>query len=377
VDGRDKPGHDDVETASRKSREEEMRVHPKSTVIAAAAVVALAMQAHAQGLKQVGTIPIPGEPINQFGVLAIDQASGLAYLADKDNKGVVVFDTKTEKYVSRIGGFVGMTKSGNTSGPNGVLIVGGELWVSDGDSTIKVVDPKSGTLKTSIATGGSARANAMAFDPSNKVVIVANSNDEPPFLNLISTEPGNKLVSKIAIAESAENIERSAYHAPSGAFFTVIPVQRADKAKGLIAQTDPRSGKPKLYEIERCHPHSLSIVSDQTIFMGCSSAHGPSPKPGGDLAIFDIASGRVESYGAGLGGNGGSAVNPKIGHYYHSASHGELIVVDIKTRQPVQKVPTWNGARSLDVSLANNRVYVATTAKEGPCGGCVAVFAPQ
>ena len=349
----------------------------RTKLLFVAAVVAFVGPAQAQGLKQVGTIPIPGEPINQFGVLAIDQTSGLGYLADKDNKAVVVFDTRIDKYVSRIDGFVGMTKSGNTSGPNGVLVAKGELWVSDGDSTVKVIDPKSGTLNAKIATGGSARANAMAFDPNSKVVIVANSNDEPPFLNLISTEPGNRLVSKIAIAESAENIERSAYHAPSSTFFTVIPVSRADKTKGLIAQTDPRSGKPKLYEIERCHPHSLSIVSDQTIFLGCSSAHGPSPKPGGDLAIFDIASGRVEGYGAGLGGNGGSAVNSKLGHYYHSASHGELIVVDIKTRHPVQKVPTWNGARSLDVSLATNRVYVATTAKDGPCGGCIAVFAPQ
>jgi DNA-binding beta-propeller fold protein YncE len=355
-----------------------MPCHPRALFVAAATAVVLVGQTHAEGLKQVGTIAIPGEPINQFGVLAIDQSSGLGYLADKDNKAVVVFDTRTDKYVSRIGGFVGMTKSGNNSGPNGVLIADGELWVSDGDSTVKVVDPKSGTLKAKIATGGGARANAMAFDPNSKVVIVANSNDEPPFLNLISTEPGNRLVSKIAIAESAENIERSAYHAPSGTFYTVIPVQRADKSKGLLAQSDPRSGKLiKLHEIERCHPHSLSIVSDQTIFMGCSSAHGPSPKPGGDLAVFDIASGRVEGYGAGLGGNGGSAVNPKLGRYYHSASHGELIVVDIKTRQSVQKVPTWNGARSLDVSVANNRVYVATTAKDGPCGGCVAVFAPQ
>src|SRR5262249_38171354 len=155
-----------------------------------------------------------------------------------------------DKLASRIGGFVGMTKSGNTSGPNGVLIVDGEGWGSDGDSTIKGGDPKSETLKAKIATGGRARAQATAFDPNSKVVIVANSNDDPPFLNLISTESGYRVLSKIPIAESAENIERSAYHAPSGTFFTVIPVSRADKTKGLIAQTDPRSGKlVKLYEI--------------------------------------------------------------------------------------------------------------------------------
>jgi DNA-binding beta-propeller fold protein YncE len=352
-----------------------MPIHTKLLIMAA---VLLAGPAHAQGFKQVGTIAIPGTPINQYGVLTVDQASGLGYLADKDNKAVVVFDTKTDKFVSRITGFVGMTRSGNTSGPNGLAVVNDELWVSDGDSTVKVIDTKSGALKATIHTGGTARANAMVYDPNSKVVIIANSNDDPPFLNLISTDPGHRLVAKIPLPQSAENLERSAYHAPSGTFFTVIPVLRADKTKGLIAQTDPKSGKlVKLHEIERCHPHSLSIVSDATIFMGCSTAHGPTPKPGGDLAIFDIASGKVEAYGAGLGGNGGSTFNPKLGQYYHAASHGALIVVDIKDAKLVDKVPTWNGTRSLGVSLASNRVYVATTAKDGPCGGCIAVFAPQ
>jgi len=57
------------------------------------------------------------------------------------------------------------------------------------------------------------------------------------------------------------HLERSAYHAPSGTFYTVIPVSRADTAKACWAQTDPKSRKlVKLTEIEGCHPHSLSIV---------------------------------------------------------------------------------------------------------------------
>jgi DNA-binding beta-propeller fold protein YncE len=357
-----------------------MPLHAKSLFVLAVAAMAIAAPADAQTLKQVATIPIPGTPINQFGVLAIDQDSGLGYLADKDNKGVVVFDTRTDKYVSRIGGFVGMAKSGNSSGPNGVVVVNGgaELWVSDGDSSITVIDTKSGEPKARIITGGKARANAMAFDPNTKVVIVANSNEETPVLSLISTEPGHKIVATIAIPDSAENLERSAYHAPSGMFYTVIPVSRADKTKGLLAQTDPKSGRlVKLHEIERCHPHSLSIVTDQTIFMGCSNTHGAAPQPGGDMAIFDIATGTVTGHREGLGGNGGSTVNLKLGQYYHATTHGALVVVDIKTGTLVQKLPTPPEARSLGVSLATGRVYLATTAKHGPCGGCIQIFAPE
>jgi DNA-binding beta-propeller fold protein YncE len=355
-----------------------MSILSKSLFISAVAAIVIALPAHAQGLKQVGTIPIPGAPINQFGVLSIDQATGLGYLADKDNKAVVVFDTKADKYVSRIGGFVGLTKNGDASGPNGVLVVNGELWVSDGDSTIKVVDLKTGQIADTIATGGKMRANAMAYDPNDRIIIVANSNEETSFLSLISTEPGHKILARIPVADSAENLERSAYHAPSGMFYTAIPVLVRDKTKGILAQTDAKSGKlVKLHELDGCHPHSLQIVSDSTIFLGCSSAHGASPKPGGDLAIFDIATGKLKGRGTDLGGNGGSDLNPKLGLYYHSTTSAALVVIDVKTRQLVQKVPTSLGARSVGVSLINDRIYLATTAKDGPCGGCIAVYAPQ
>jgi DNA-binding beta-propeller fold protein YncE len=308
--------------------------------------------------------------------MAIDQTTGLGYLADKTNKSVVVFDTKTDKFVARIAGFVGLLKDGNAAGPNGVVVVGAEVWVSDGDSTIKVIDAKTSQITATFATGGTKRANGMALGEG--VVIVANSNDEPPFLSLISTAPDHKTLAKIPIPQSGENLERSAYHAPSGMFYTAIPVSRADTAKGLLAQTDAKNGKlVKLHELAGCHPHSLSIVSDSTLFLGCSSAHGPSPKPGGDMAIFDIAAGKLETHLAGYGGNGGSTVNRKLGQYYHSTSAGTLMVVDTKTKRGVQQIPTSNGARSLDVSLANNRVYVATTAKELACRGCIVVYAPE
>jgi DNA-binding beta-propeller fold protein YncE len=357
-----------------------MPVRSKSHFVATVAALAIAGPVHAQTLKQVATIPFPDNPITQLGVMTIDQTTGLGYLAEKDNKAVVVFDTKTDKYVSRISGFVGQTKNGDASGPNGVLVVNGgaELWVSDGDSTIKIVDLKTGKITATLATGGKVRANAMAYDPTDRIVIVANSNDEPPFLSLISTDAGHKILAKIPVPESAENLERSSFHASSGMFYTAIPVLRADPTKGILAQTDAKNGKlVKLHELEGCHPHSLQIVSDTTIFLGCSSAHGAASKPGGDLAIFDIATGKITSRGAGLGGNGSSELNPKLGQYYHATTGATLMVVDMKTGKPVQKVATSPGARSIGVSLANNRVYLATTAKDGPCGGCVVAYAPE
>jgi DNA-binding beta-propeller fold protein YncE len=347
-----------------------------SVIVAALAVMIAASSAQSAGLKQVAEIVIPGDPITDIGIMAVDPRTGLGYLADKTNKSVVVFDTKTDKYVARIPGFMGRTKDGDVAGPNGVSVVNGEVWVSDGDSTIKLIDTKTGNVTGTVSTGGKKRANGMAHAEKIGVVIVANSNDDPPYLSFISTEPGHKILGKVEVPESGENLERSVYHEPSGMFYTAIPVSKADPTKGLMAQTDPKSGKlVKLHELP-CHPHSLSLASDSTIFLGCSSVHGPSPKPGGDMAIFDIATGKVESILSGFGGNGGSTVNAKLGHYYHSTTGGEMMVVDTKTKQGVQKVPTSNGARSLAVG-PNDRIYVATTAKEASCRGCILVFAPE
>jgi hypothetical protein len=160
-------------------------------------------------------------------------------------------------------------------------------------------------------------------------------------------------------------------------FYTAIPVMRSNPSNGLLAQTEAKTGKLVLHVLDGCHPHSLQIVSDTTIFLGCSSAHGAASKPGGDMAIFDIASGKITSRGESLGGNGSSELNPKLGQYYHATTAATLMVVDTKTGKAVQKIPTSPGARSIGVNYANNHVYLATTAKDGPCGGCIVVYAPE
>jgi DNA-binding beta-propeller fold protein YncE len=345
-----------------------------------AAAIAFAGPVRAQGLKQVGSIAIPGGPINSIGVVFVDQGAGLGYLADKDNKAVDIIDTRSDSYVGRITGFTGTTSSGATSGPNGIITVndGAELWVSDGDSTIKVIEPKSRKVIGTISTGGKRRANAMAYDPKDGLVIVANPNDVPAFLSLVSTGPGHQIVAKIPVEDAAESLERSEYHAAIGMFYTDVPILRGDGARGALAQTDPKTGKlVQLHALDHCNPHSIALVAETTMFLGCSLA----PAPGGDLAVFDVPSGKAEAYLPDLGGSGDTVVNPKLGQYYQSASSAAggpaLRVVDIASRKQVQKIATSNGAHSIGIGLAQNHVYLPTTTKDGPCGGCILVFAPQ
>ncbi len=342
------------------------------------AAVALTGPAAAAGLKKVAEIAIPGAPITAFGTIYIDQSTGRGYFADKDNKAIDVFDTGTDRYVSRIAGFVGTGKSGDTSGPNGFLTVGGEGWGGDGDSTVKVIDLKSGKITDTISTGGSKRIGELAYDSKNHIVIAANQNDQEPFFTLISTDAGHKILARIPVPSATQGIERSAYYAPTGKFYADIPELDGAKSRGALAEIDPVAGKlTRLIPLDGCNPHSLAQVSATRFFVGCNASPG---NPVGPMAVVDVKTGKLVANLPGLGGTGETAVNPKTGQYYGATGNTDgstLTVVDIKTMKLVQKIPEAYASHSLAVSLRNNHVYLATIAKGGPCGGCILVYAPE
>src|SRR4051812_26305017 len=98
--------------------------------------------AQAEGLKQIGTIALPGNPLTDYGAVFVDQETGKGFLTNRDNRSVDIFDTQTDRFVARVEGFLGRRSSSAYSGPQGVVTVNGgnEAWASDGDSTIKVID---------------------------------------------------------------------------------------------------------------------------------------------------------------------------------------------------------------------------------------------
>ena len=329
-----------VLSASRRRIERDVVRSSAIGCLLAAAALALARRARSRARPSSRSRPSKS-PARRSTITACSRSirrPGSAISPTRTTTAVVVFDTKTDKFVTRIGGFVGQTKSGNASGPNGLVVVNGgaQLWVSDGDSTIKVVDLKTHTIVSTFATGGKLRANGMAFDPSTRIVIVANSNDDAavPQPDLDRARPqdrGQAAGAAVGGEPGALGLscaERHVLHRDPGA-------RSADKSKGILAQTDPKNGTiVKLHELDRCHPHSLSIVSDTTIFLGCSTAHGPNRKPGGDMAIFDIA----QRPDRGLSRRPRrqwrlDRQSGKRGLYYHATTNGALVVVDTKTRR--------------------------------------------
>lgn len=112
-------------------------------------------------MRLIGTIAIPGEPLESYDISFVDQRTNRYFLADRSNKSVDIFDVKTSTFTGRVAGFVGFNGKGNVAGPNGITTAnnGTEVWAGDGDSTVKVIDLKTMKIVDTISTGGKFRAD--------------------------------------------------------------------------------------------------------------------------------------------------------------------------------------------------------------------------
>jgi DNA-binding beta-propeller fold protein YncE len=343
---------------------------------AALGIVVAIAPASADGLKPIAIIALPGAPLTQFGAVYVDQQTGLGFLTNRDNKGVDVFDARGDSFVKRVEGFVGIRPGGSPmSGPQGVTTAndGAEAWATDGDSTVKIIDVAKGAIVGSISTGGKKRVGEVAYDPRDHVVIATNTNDEPPFVTLISTTD-RKIIAKIDLPSATDGIERPSWHSGTGLFYAPLPKIDHDDTAGGLAVIDPRAGRlVSIQHFADCVPHSVAEVAGGLLYLGCDV-------PGERLAVFDPKTDTVVRYVPKLGGGGQTAVNPNNGQYYAAINRHpagpQMKVIDTRADTLVQTVPAATGAHAVAVFTGNGHVFVPES-NVGPCGGCIKVYAPE
>src|SRR4029077_17950641 len=184
------------------------------------------------------------------------------YLADRNNFGIDIIDVTKDQVLGVATGFVGNQPGTNTSGPNGVLVTNNphQIWAGDGDSTVKVFSlNKSGdtaTFLTSIPTGGTKRADELAYDPDHQLILVANDDDSELFVTFISVsanKSGIQIKGKISFFGpdpkdcpiggcSTGGIEQPVYDRGTGLFYLAV-AQTTGHPNGEIAVIDPVSMK--------------------------------------------------------------------------------------------------------------------------------------
>ena len=277
-----------------------------------------------------------------------------SYLADRNNFGVDIIDTTTDQVVGNTGGFVGTncTPTGaagtpdctvapappaNSAGPNGVLTTTNprQLWAGDGNGLVRVFSLDGNGMPTAQLTpvnaGGVRRADELAYDPDDNVVLAAWDDDADLFVALISVSSTPAVLKKISIPEAAGcGIEQPVYDHNTRMFYLAIPCTSAINnanhntavhANGEIAVIDPKTKSiVNVFGLDGtlCFPHGLALGPRNNLLLGCS---GDAPTGSQMRSIIMRATdGSILQTFTQLGGSDEVWFNPGDNHYYLAMS---------------------------------------------------------
>ncbi len=348
-----------------------------------------AVETPAYGL--ITTIAVPGQPLTGFDISYVDHRLPLYYLADRANAALDIFDAAGNRFLTRVGGFAGIahnpngTANNDISGPDGVVPVGvGEVWVGDGDSSVKVINIFTQSIVATISTvrpGSTAaadkRADEMAYDPRDHILVVANNAATPPFISFISTDPANRRVlGRIEFADYA-GVEQSVYNPGTGLFYVNLTARNDNANLGGVAVVDPRTMSVRqVFPLTGCNPAGAALGPRQELLIGCSLTANSqiiSARDGTLLATLPQVSGSDEVW-----------YNPGDGNYYLAARNNpaaaggpSLGIVNARTRRFVINVASDASAHSVAADARSNHVFVPlgpNTTVPNCSTGCIGVY---
>lgn len=379
-------------------------------------------------VKLLTTVPIPGtlDPLRAFDISWIDPDTQRYYLADRSNASVDVIDAKTNQFVKQIkAGFTGIVFKANPngpgqvpdndrSGPNGVVVSGHWLFVTDSPSRVVSIDLRTDQVVSDVPTGGadSLRADELAYDPDDGLLLVVNNADSPPFATLIAVDKktGQLTVgARITFTDATNGAEQPVWNPGTGRFYQSIPEVNGPGdgtgPDGAVARINPHTALVETeFPVRFCQPAGLTLGPHQDLLLGCSVifdtagaawSASDSNTAAPISVIMDARKGTIDQNVAGVSGSDEVWFNPGDGRYYLAARANPtgpvLGVIDADSTSLVQLVPTINTgakptaippipsgtAHSLAVNPHDNHALVPLPANNvfPDClNGCIGVF---
>ena len=246
--------------------------------VAAAAMACLFVGAFAQSnapnYQLSTTIAVPGG-LGGFDISWVDASSQRYYLSDRTaTKGTGRIDVVDTQAMTLLGtipstkteiGFAGTVPNPapgcSASGPNGVVAIPQlhQLYVGDGDSTVKVVDTEAQAVVAVIPTGGKCRADELAYDAADHIIVIANDQDSPPYLTFISTD--TKSVLGRYTYPSSQNgfgLEQPVWNPKNDRFYQAVPANA--NSTGSLDIINPLTMQVEKSLITTCSPAGLVLA---------------------------------------------------------------------------------------------------------------------
>lgn len=231
------------------------------------------------------------------------------YLSDRTNAAVEVFDISSASQITTIKGFRGLvphphnksdpleTEKANLelSGPNGLVVLSDrdELYVADGDGTVRVINLANNSIVANISTGATRRANAVAYCPWTKLVFVTYPNIQENNPQGVFVDPlARSVAGQVTFNRPNTGTLTHGYHVastlseavykPNDRFY-VASSSTVVNPGGEIIEIDPFTLTiSHTFGLDNCYPVGLMFNNEGHLFVGCSNGRGlASPSAGG------------------------------------------------------------------------------------------------
>ena len=257
---------------------------------------------NAPAVRLITTVPIngtaasPNTKMYSFDISWVDPTTGLYFLADRSNAALDVIDTTTNTLFGQIGGpspngagFAGDTGNSATSGPNGVTVAPNItcIFATDTASTGggRVVSFNYSVSFTtpagSVLTGGNHRADELAFDPKDNLLLVINNAEtapSTPFGSLISVKSGCalSLVTQFSFTSinATNGAEQPVWDRGTQKFYLSIPEINGPGGggpNGGVLRINTSGVFENFYPINFCQPAGLTVGPNEDLLVGCSN----------------------------------------------------------------------------------------------------------
>src|SRR6202047_2340968 len=391
-------------------------------------------------VRLLKTVQIPGTPANTtagkmyvFDISFVDQRTQTYYLADRSNAVVDVVDARTNELISQISAtpaFKGFTGNNATSGPDGVVAAFPWLFVTDANSRVVTIDLRNGKTVSDVSTGGAPglRADELAYDPTDGLLLVVNNADTPPFATLVNvnqTTGSLTVVKRVTLdtmhtgVNATNGAEQPVWDPVSGKFYLSIPQIGPNVKDGAVVRITTAGTVETQYPIEFCQPAGLTLGHNVDLLVGCNTLFDTAGNVWDSTkdvtaapiqVIIDAWTGKTDAIVPGVGVGDEVWYNSGDGNYYTASSTSPLRpteviggppltaqgaailgVIDARDQVVKQLVPTFNvpavttgplahaasTAHSVAANASNNHVFVplgANNAFPNCLTGCIAIF---
>jgi hypothetical protein len=220
-------------------------------------------------------------------------------------------------------GLVNGSASSDLSGPNGLVVLPNrnELYVGDGDGSIKVISLLSNTIVANISTGFQTRADELDYDPISQIVVVTNPSEHTPSVSIINAT-SRSVLGNISFP-GALTLEQPAFNPSDSRFYVSIPFSKSNTGGALAVLDSTSLSVANTIPVPECLNAGIAFGARNQLFLGCSatqlSAFGFAAS-----YVMDISTGTIVYNISGVSGNDQVAYSSSTGWFYAAAFQNVL-----------------------------------------------------